>query len=377
MSRLVETRRYLHQNPEPSFEENQTSAYICRCLEQLGVPYKRIDTSVIGKIDTGRTGMTLAFRADIDALCLEELNDVPYKSLNPAYMHACGHDAHTAMLLETVKEIKESLSNYSGKFIFIFQHAEEIPPGGAVKLVEEGIITGVDRIIGMHCDPEYPVGQIMTKPGPLMAAVDKFKVTVIGKGGHGAMPHRTVDPIVLTSQIIVNLQTVVSRNTDPLHASLLTIGTINGGESFNVIPEKVTFEGTVRTLDSEVRAMIQSRIRTLLKGMTDAYGAGCDIQWTEGYPILDNDPQVVKELTEVAKTILGESGVVIADKSRLLGEDFASYLDHAPGAFFFLGTRGDEATSYPLHSPYFDIDERALSIGVDLYKGLAKKYNGR
>lgn len=373
----VKVRRWLHQYPEVSFAEYKTSDYVCNFLDDLGLKYRRIATGVIAMVDTGRPGPHTAFRADMDALSLEELNKHDYKSKHQGTMHACGHDAHTTIMLFTVKAIVEGVKGYSGKFTFIFQHGEEIPPGGALALIEKGVLKGVDQIFGLHCDPEYDLGQVMSKEGPLMAAVDKFQVTVIGKGGHGAMPQLTVDPIVLTAQIITNLQTVVSRNTDPLKSTLITIGQLHGGHSFNVIPESVTFEGTVRTLDKAVRARTEARIRTILDGMTQAYQASYTIDWDQGYPVLYNDAACVGVVEEVVTDILGQASFIKKKEARLLGEDFASYLEKVPGAFFFLGTRSGESTSYPLHSPRFDLDEKALQYGVDLFVGLAKRYNDK
>lgn len=372
---MIDIRRSLHRYPELSFKEVETSNRIAQFLDKLGVTYKRIETAVIAVLDTGKAGKHLCFRGDMDALALQELNDHDYVSEQSGVMHGCGHDAHTTILLFTVKSIQEQLDDYKGKFTFIFQHAEEIPPGGAKILVEAGVMEGVDSIYGLHCDPEYDVGQVMCKAGPLMAAVDKFQVKIIGKGGHGAMPHLCIDPIVVTAQIIVNLQTVISRSTDPLEAALITIGILHGGESFNVIPESLTFEGTVRTLSKEVRSSTEARIRSILDGMTQAYNASYEIEWLKGYPVLNNDAQAVKVVESVAGQVFGKDGYCDKKEARLLGEDFASYLNVIPGAFFFLGTRGGEDTSYPLHSPRFDIDERALAKGVEMFTGIAKWYN--
>ena len=374
---MIEVRRSLHRHPEISFKEFKTSNFITSFLDDLGVSYRKVETGVVAFLDTNKPGKHLGFRGDMDALGLQELNEHGYKSEQPGVMHGCGHDAHTTILLFTIKILQENLNKFSGKFTFIFQHAEEIPPGGAKILIEAGALEGVDYIYGLHCDPEYDVGQVMCKAGPLMAAVDKFQVKVIGKGGHGAMPHLCIDPIVLTAQIIVNLQTVVSRSTDPLEAVLVTIGKLHGGDSFNVIPESVTFEGTVRTLSNNVRVNTEARIRSILGGMTQAYDASYEMIWLKGYSVLNNDAEAVKVVETVARKILGESAYKSKREARLLGEDFASYLEVVPGAFFFLGTKGQEATSYPLHSPRFDIDERALTKGVEMFIGIAECHNSK
>lgn len=372
LEKIIETRRFLHQHPEASFVEYKTAEFICRFLDELKVDYERIETSVIARIDTGRAGRHLGFRADIDALYIQELNDLAYGSENQGLMHACGHDAHTTILLYTIKEMKDKTHLYQGKFTFIFQQAEEIPPGGALTLIKAGILEGIDEIYGLHCDPEYDLGDVMTKAGPLMAAVDKFKVRIIGKGGHGALPHTTIDPIVLTSQIIVNLQSVISRSVNPLDAALMSIGMVHGGESFNVIPESVTFEGTVRTLSEDVRRLTERRIRQTLDGMTQGYGASYDLEWTKGYPVLINHVTSVEKIKAAVESVLGVGHCIYKKEARLLGEDFASYLEVVPGAFFFLGTRSSDATAYPLHSPRFNIDEKALAIGVKIFLTLAK-----
>ncbi len=372
LDKIIETRRYLHQHPEASFVEFETAETICRFLDGCGIKYERIETAVIARVDTGKAGPHLAFRGDMDALYLDELNVTGYESENSGIMHACGHDVHTTILLYTAKAIKEKSDDYSGQFTFIFQHAEEIPPGGAVKLIASGVLDDVDEIYGLHCDPEFECGTVMTKSGPLMAAVDKFRVQVIGKGGHGALPHTTVDPIVLTSQIIVNFQSIISRSVNPLDAALITIGKIHGGESFNVIPESVTFEGTVRTLSKEVRELIEQRIRQTLDGMTTAYEATYEMEWLGGYPVLLNTEAAVEKVIIASGKVLGEGKCILKKEARLLGEDFASYLEQIPGAFFFLGTRSSEATAYPLHSPRFNVDEKALEIGIKMFLALAK-----
>lgn len=373
INKIINTRRYLHQHPEASFIEFETAEFICRFLDDCDMAYERVETSVIARLDSGRPGNHIAFRADMDALYLDELNTMSYQSENTGVMHACGHDAHMTILLYTLKEIKESMNDYSGKFTFIFQHGEEIPPGGALSLIEAGVLEGVDEIYGLHCDPEFDLGTVMTKIGPLMAAVDKFKVTLIGKGGHGALPHTTIDPIVLSSQIIVNLQSIISRSVNPLDAALITIGILHGGESFNVIPESVVFEGTVRTLSKEVRLITEQRIRQTLDGMTEAYGATYDLEWTKGYPVLINHELGVDKVKTVSNKVLGQGKCILKKEARLLGEDFAAYLEEVPGAFFFLGTRSGASTAYPLHSPRFNIDESALALGVKLFLALASE----
>ena len=373
---MSQIRRSLHSYPELSFKEFESSKLVTSFLDDLGVSYRRIDTSVIAVLDTGRPGKHVCFRADMDALALQELNKHAYKSQCPGVMHGCGHDAHTTILLFTVKSIQKQLHHYKGKFSFIFQHAEEIPPGGAKTLIEAGVMEGVDYVYGLHCDPEYEVGQVMCKVGPLMAAVDKFRVKVIGQGGHGAQPHLSIDPIVLSAQIIVNLQTIISRSTDPLEAALITIGMLHGGESFNVIPESVTFEGTVRSLSKEVRITTEARIRSILEGVTQAYNATYELEWLKGYPVLNNHVEGVEVVESVARQVLGEGAYIDRREPRLLGEDFASYLEFAPGAFFFLGTKSGDETSYPLHSPRFDIDEQALSKGLAMFVGIADWING-
>ena len=376
VNEVIELRRWLHQHPEKGFNEFKTSDFICNYLDQLNISYKKSDkTGIIAEINTGRAGKTIALRADIDALPVVEETNLPFKSQNQGFMHACGHDSHTAMLMATIKFVKEHLNEYKGSFRFLFQAAEETPPGGAIALINDGALKGVDYVYGLHCSPELPVGSISVIDGPMMAAADKFEATIIGKGGHGASPHQTVDAVVLTAQVINNLQTIVSRNVNPQHAAVLTIGQISGGFRFNVIAEKVKLGGTIRTLLPEVRELVKAKMQNIIKNTVKAQGGDYEFTYTNGYPPLINHKESVDVLRKVGKELLGERNVKEIPFASMLGEDFAYYVEQKPGSFFRLGTKLRQGEQYPLHHSKFTIDEDALEYGIKMFVGLLYYHN--
>lgn len=369
--KVVSWRRYMHQHPELSFKEEKTAEYIKEKLLSFGL---EVQTNigghgVIGILEGNQPGNTIALRADFDALPIPDEKDVPYKSQNPGVMHACGHDGHTAALLGTAEVLSHFREELKGKVIFIFQPAEELPPGGAKFMIEDGVLKGVDYVFGAHLDSQTPLGKITVGEGFQMAAVDKFVINIQGKGGHGARPHEAIDSLVIGSEIVSSLQKIVSRGVNPLQAAVVTIGVFQSGTAFNVIADKATIEGTVRTFNGDVRKQVEKQIYRIVEGITTAFGASFTIDYLNGYPALYNHP---KE-TETVRNLLAEqfSEESIVEMQPTMGaEDFSYFLHEKPGTYFRVGSQNeDEATSYPHHHPKFDIDERAL---LNLEKSFVK-----
>ncbi len=355
---VIRLRRDFHMHPELGFEENRTSGIVRDYLNDLGIETRVMaKTGVVGEINNGGN-KRIAIRADMDALPINEENDVPYCSIYPGKMHACGHDAHTAMLLVTAKILSQM--EFEGNIRFIFQPAEE-GLNGARKMVEEGAIDGVDSIFGLHVWANLPSGNIAISPGPVLANVDLFRVVIKGKGGHGASPHETVDPIVASSYIISSLQSIVSRNVDPMKSAVITVGKINGGTAFNIIPENVEFEGTVRTFDEDVHNLIEKRISELIENEARAFGAKGKIEYKHLNYATVNDERLAIIGRRVAARIMN----VVEQEPDMGGEDFSEYARIIPGLFAFLGTRNEEkGIIYPHHNPRFNVDEDALIYGV-------------
>ncbi|OAH60848.1 peptidase M20 [Domibacillus aminovorans] len=359
---VVSWRRYMHENPELSFKEVKTAEYIKEKLLRFGLEVKTNigGHGLIGILEGDQAGKTIALRADFDALPIHDEKEVSYKSQNPGVMHACGHDGHTAALLGTAKALSQFRHRIKGKVIFIFQPAEETPPGGAKFMIEEGVLDGVDYVFGAHLDSQTPLGKISVGEGYQMAAVDKFSIHIQGKGGHGARPQDAVDSIVIGSDIVSSLQKIVSRGVNPLQSAVVTIGVFQSGSAFNVIADKATLEGTVRTFDNNIRKQVEKQIYSIIEGITSAFGATYTIDYLNGYPALYNHP----EETETVRTLLieqfSEQNIVEIETS-MGAEDFSYYLLEKPGTYFKVGSQNeDEATHYPHHHPKFDFDERAL-----------------
>ena len=366
-------RRWFHRHPEAGFEEFETSNYIKAYLNKNNIPFQAVGaTGVIAELDTGRPGKTIALRADIDALPILEANDLEFKSENEGFMHACGHDSHAAILLASCKFFQDHLDEYNGKIRFLFQPAEESPPGGALDLMAAGALDGVDHVYGLHCNPEIPVGSISVINGPMMAAADRFKIKVIGSGGHGASPHQTVDAVILAAQLINNLQVIVSRNVNPQHAAVMTIGKINGGFRFNVIAETVELEGTVRTLLPEVRKQVEERMEEIIKGTVLAHGATYEFDYEYGYPPLRNHVANMDIVRKIGYELLGQDQVVELPFASMGGEDFSYYLEEKPGAFFRLGIMHTDQRQYPLHNDKFNLNEAGLEYGIKMFAGIVK-----
>ena len=369
---VVEWRRDFHRNPEVAFQEKRTASVIRQYLENLGIPVTECaETGLRGVLQGDPGGKTVALRADIDALPLKEEGDKEYISQNPEAAHCCGHDGHMAILMGAVKLLSERKNEFKGNVIFLFQPSEERIPGGAKRMIEEGALEGVDTIFGLHLWVPLPTGVVGVVKGPMMAQPDAFTIIVRGKGGHGSMPHQTVDPILVASQIVVNAQSIVSRNMDPLKPAVVSFGTIEGGTIYNIIPGEVRLTGTVRSFEPEIKNIAKKRIEEIAEGTAKAMGASVEFSYEEGYPPLVNDELMANFVLDVAKRTLGKDKVVDIDPV-MGGEDFAYFLEKVPGAFLFLGA-GD-GMDFPHHHPAFDIDENVLPQGVLLMTSLALEY---
>jgi len=364
---LSEIRREFHRYPELSFKEVKTGEKIARYLKSLGFQVESgvAGTGVVGLLDGDRDGPTVAIRADMDALPVSENTGASYASEVPGVMHACGHDVHMACALGASRLIAEHRSELRGKVKVVFQPAEEID-AGAKALVEAGVLENphVDMIFGLHNQPEVPVGKVAVKEGPLMAAVDTIEVTVSGRGGHGGLPHRNVDPIVASAAIITNLQTVVSRNVNPQEPAVVTIGTIHGGTANNIIPDKVEMTGTVRTFNPAVRAQMEEWLRRVVESTAAALGAKGELCYRHEIPPVLNDAEATAIVRQAVVSILGKESIVTPVPS-MGGEDFAVFQEKVRGCYFWLGAGNPEkGIVHPWHSPYFDVDESAQPIGA-------------
>ncbi|MGM0437959.1 MAG: M20 metallopeptidase family protein [Bacillota bacterium] len=374
---MIEWRRDIHQHPELGFEEERTSALVTEKLKNWGYEVEKMaGTGVVANLKNNFFGKTIAIRADMDALPLEEKTEVDYKSQNTGKMHACGHDAHTAIALGTAKVLSLFKNKLKGNVKFIFQPAEE-GPGGAKPMIEEGVLESpeVDRIIGLHNRTTIPVGQIGVGYGAIMASTDKFIIKVKGTGAHGAHPDEGVDPVVVASHLIIALQELVSRETEPTSPLVITTGSIHGGTAFNIIPDQVKLKGTVRTLNTELRNNISKRIEEIVKGITTTFRADYELDYQSGYPVTVNDKKVTKMMEEVISEMLGAENIYHMEKPSMGGEDFAYYLQEVPGSFVYLGSENPEkGIIHPGHSPKFNIDEDILVIGVELFSRAVLKY---
>jgi amidohydrolase len=358
----------LHAQPELSFQEHKTAAFVRERLSSLDSLeiVSPTPTSVVATLRGSRPGPTLALRADIDALPIHEETGVEFVSRNAGVMHACGHDGHTAMLLATARLLAAMREELAGEVRFVFQHAEELPPGGAVEIVASGVLEGVDAIVGCHLMSDMEVGRIGALEGACTAAGDTFSARIVGRGGHAAFPHAAVDPIAAAAQAISSLQHVVSRETPPLDSVVVSVTRISGGTADNVIPESVELGGTVRTYREEVRLRTREAMERILGGIASAHGASYEFEYVEGYPSVVNDP----DLTALVREVAGER---LIERPRLMaGDDFSAYLRVAPGCFFFVGAGGPDAFSH--HHPRFTIDEDALPVGIETLTRTALRF---
>lgn len=372
---LVEIRRDLHRHPELAFEEFRTSQLVAERLDRYGLEVQTgvAKTGVVATLKGDRPGRTLLLRADMDALPIEEETGATYASETPGKMHACGHDGHTAILLGAARYLAENKHRLEGQIRFVFQPAEE-GPGGAAPMIEEGVLEGVQAAVGLHLWSYLPVGQATVCPGPMMAAADEFTVKVEGVGAHAAQPDLGVDTILVATQMIQQLHTIVARNVSPLESAVLTTTWMKGGKAYNVIPHFAEFGGTVRTFKDEVRSRVKERMKVLLEHTASAYGARVDFNYREGYPPLVNDPQITELVESVCREVL-ELPPHLPEARTLGGEDMAYYLQQVPGCFFFLGAgHGGNREDFGHHHPKFDINEDSLPLGVELLLRIAERY---
>ena len=372
---MVAIRRYLHERPELSFQEVHTPKYIANYYKDLGIEVREQvgGRGVVAKLRTGKQGRTIALRADFDALAIQELNDIPYKSKNDGVMHACGHDGHTATLLVLAKVLNQYKEQLSGTIVFIHQHAEELAPGGAIAMIEDGCLDGVDEIYGAHLWAPLSLGTVQYLAGPIMAAADRFEIAIQGKGGHGAEPHETVDAIVVASQFITQLQTIVARTIDPLQSAVVSVGHFEANNPFNVIADRVNLLGTVRTFSQEVRETVKNRIEQYLQGVCISYGATYEYQYIDGYPPVINHDEQTNYVKEVA---LSNNFIPKVEECSpmMIGEDFAYYLQHVPGSFFFVGAKDCKVDQqYPHHHAKFNFDEKAMLYAAEVFCGILLK----
>ncbi|MCK2002788.1 M20 family metallopeptidase [[Brevibacterium] frigoritolerans] len=366
---VIAWRRYLHKYPELSFQEEKTAQFVYETLQTFGEleisrPTK---TSIMARLIGQQPGKVIALRADMDALPIVEENDFDFVSQNSGVMHACGHDGHTAMLLGTAKILTQLKDQIKGEVRFLFQHAEELPPGGAQEMVRAGVLDGVDMIIGSHLLSTLPLGKISLGYGPVMAGADTFNITLVGKGGHASQPELTVDPIAIGTQVVSNLQHIVSRYRDAQEALVISVTQFHGGSAINVIPSKVSIGGSVRSFNPQLQVAIPNYIERIVKGITEAHGATYEFEYQFGYAPTINDEEVTRLMDETVCEIFGEESREIS-KPIMGSEDFSAFQKAVPGSYIGIGARNEEkGIIYPHHHPKFTVDEQALQNGVKLF----------
>ena len=366
---VAENRRYIHQHPCTSFHEEETAAYICQQLQQEGIPFTKCgQNGIVVRLSGEQPGPAIAFRADFDALPIQEPAGLPYVSRNPGVMHACGHDAHAAVLLGLARTLHRNRAWLRGEAVLIFQYAEELPPGGAEPMIEAGCLEGVDRIYGFHVSDELDTGVVGVCPGKYMAASDSFFITFTGNGGHGSRPDETPDTVLSAASAVIEINTIISRFVPPRSSAVVSVCNIHGGKAYNVLPSQVSVEGTVRTYEAETAELIRGKIALAAQGAAAFYGADLDFRYEYGYPPVVNTDR--------------ETGVVRAAAEKLglplqtieptpVGEDFSRYLQKVPGAFFRVGIRNPALDAvYPLHNSRFRIDEEGMLAALEMFLGI-------
>lgn len=377
--RMIEIRRYLHQHPELSFKEEKTAQYIANFYKDKDV---NVRTNVGGygvvvTIEGGQPGKTVALRADFDGLPISEVADVPFKSQNPGVMHACGHDGHTAYLMILAESLIEMKDQLKGNVVILHQPAEETPPGGAVAMIEDGCLEGVDNIFGIHLMSLANTGEVAYRSGEMQAGRSYFKVKIQGKGGHGSAPHTSNDSIVAASHFVVAAQTIVSRRINPFDMATVTIGSFDGKGSFNIIKDSVELEGDVRTMSDEVRAKVETEFKRILAGIAQEFDITYDLIYSHDYPVLVND----KEMTELVANAINKAEIpeikaVVETPPASASEDFAYYLQKVPGSFFYVGAKPVDGPAYPHHHPKFVINEDSLIIAAKAMAAVVVEYLG-
>lgn len=375
---LVEWRRQLHQRPELGFQEYQTAKAIAHRLTQWGITHQTgiAKTGIVATISGHEPGPVLAIRADMDALPIQEDNPVPYRSQHKGVMHACGHDGHTAIALGTAYYLANHRHSFKGTVKLIFQPAEE-GPGGAQPMIAEGVLLNpaVDAMIGLHLWNNLPLGSVGVRSGPLMAAVECFRLMIQGKGGHGAMPHQTIDSIVVSAQIITALQTIVSRTVDPIQSAVVTVGELHAGNALNVIADSAKMSGTVRYFNPDFQGYFHQRIEQIIAGICQAHGARYQLDYWSLYPAVINDPAIADLVRSVAIDVVEPPAGIVPECQTMGGEDMSFFLQEVPGCYFFLGSANSQKDlAYPHHHPRFDFDETALGMGVEIFVRCVEKF---
>jgi amidohydrolase len=376
---LVDWRRRLHQKPELGFQEKLTADFVSQKLQEWGIEHQTgiAQTGIVATIHgNNSTQKVLAIRADMDALPIQELNEVPYCSQHDGVMHACGHDGHTAIALGTAYYLQQNRDTFGGTVKIIFQPAEE-GPGGAKPMIEAGVLKNpdVDAIIGLHLWNNLPLGTIGVRAGALMAAVELFRCTVFGKGGHGAMPHQTIDSIVVAAQIINALQTIVARNVNPIDSAVVTVGELHAGTAENVIADTAWMRGTVRYFNPELKSLFHQRVEQIIAGICQSHGARYDLDYWSLYPPVINDATIAELVRSVAQEVVETPVGVVPECQTMGGEDMSYFLQEVPGCYFFLGSANPEkGLAYPHHHPRFDFDETVLAMGVEMFVRCVEKF---
>ncbi|MEO0013128.1 MAG: hypothetical protein RLZZ535_1517 [Cyanobacteriota bacterium] len=374
--RLIEIRRHLHAHPELSGKEHQTSAYIAGVLSSCGLNVKEAvgKTGVVGElVGKGSDRRTLAIRTDMDALPIQEHLELDFVSANPGIMHACGHDVHATLGMGTAMVLSQLSDNLPGNVRFLFQPAEEIALG-AKWMVQDGAMKDVDAIYGVHVFPSIPARRVGIRYGALTSAADELEIVILGESGHGARPHQAIDAIWIAAQVITNLQQAISRTQNPLHPIVLSVGQIQGGRAPNIIADRVTMTGTVRSLHPESYANLPQWIENIVQGVCQTYGAKCQVDYRRGVPSVLNDKTLTQIIESATREAWGDESVQILPEPSLGAEDFSVYLDNVPGCMFRLGVGHDNQINYPLHHPKFEVDEDAILTGVVTMAYAAYKY---
>lgn len=380
---LKENRRYIHMHPELSFREYNTSSFIQKKLDEMGIKYvsgiaeNGICAYIYGNKNIESESMkSILIRADMDALPIDEVSDKPYKSQNKNVMHACGHDAHVAVLLGVCKVLNNFKDKFGGVVKAVFQPGEETS-GGALPMIEEGVLENphTDVCVALHCDSDLDCGTIRVKPGSLYASPDDFRITVKGKGGHGAEPHNCIDPIMISASIIQALNNLISRETDPFDNAVISVGSIHGGSATNIIPDSVEIQGTARSLTNEVRGFLKKRIGETAEGICKTFGAECEYEYIELFPPLINDEKLAEDVYDSACRSLGKDKCVWGGAPTMAGEDFSYFSQNRPSVLFKLGCRNKSlGIVSPIHHSSFDIDENCLKTGVNVFVGFVLDY---
>ncbi|WP_244440923.1 amidohydrolase [Neobacillus jeddahensis] len=373
---VIEWRRHFHENPELSFQEVETSKYVYEKLQSFG----NIDvswvtpTSVMGRLIGQQPGKVLGLRADMDALPILEETGLPFASKKSNIMHACGHDGHTAMLLGAAKVLSQLKDEMKGEIRFFFQHAEELFPGGASEMVKEGVTEGIDGVVGLHLASQIPLGKFFVTYGPATAASDAFDIIIQGRGGHGSAPNATVDPIAIGVQVVNGINQIISRKVDASQRAVISVTKFQGGTANNVIPDRITLGGTVRTFDPEVRKQIPVWIEKITKGLTEANDASYQFDYQLGYSSVVNEEKITSLVEQTIVETFGECNRVIS-QAIMGGEDFSAFSAEAPGCFVFLGAGSEKVEeNYPHHHPKFDVKEEAFILGVNYFVQSALKF---